>query len=147
MLEKLLEAIVGLTNALNAHAAALSANPTKAAKGKAATETPPAGAAAANTVTGTGPAATPQSVQSAAPASQPSAAATVSAQDAGNAMVSVANEISREAAVAILANFGAATFAGVKPDSYAAFKAACDTALAAHRAKAAAPATGAAGLM
>jgi hypothetical protein len=45
--------------------------------------------------------------------------------------VKVANEVSREAAVAILGKFGAQKFDGVKPSDYAAFKATCDAALTA----------------
>jgi hypothetical protein len=126
MLEKLLEAIVGLTNALNAHAAALGAAP-KATKGKAAAAEAPA--AAQQTAGAVQQSATAQTATTAA--SPSNVAVTVNAQDAGNAMVKVANEVSREAAVAILAKYGAEKFAGVKPEQYVAFKADCDAALAA----------------
>lgn len=127
MFEKLLEAILGLTNALTAHTAALAANPTpKAAKTKAS---PDAGAQAQATATVATPAATSTPVANAATTTAQAAAA-VTSQEAGAAMVRVANEVNRDKAVEILGQFGAQTFAGVKPESYAAFKAACDAALA-----------------
>lgn len=144
MFEKLLEAILGLTTALNAHTAALSANPTKTTKGKAASaDTPPAGSTAQPTATAQTQAATQQPATTAAATSAPSGDVQKAAQEAGAAMVRVANEISRDAAVAILTKFGAQTFAGVKPGDYEAFKAECLAALAAK----AAPATGATGLL
>lgn len=132
MFEKLLEAITALITALNAHTAALGAESPKAAKGKAA-----AGTAAASNAT---PAAAAAST--AQPAGTAVSPSSVSATDAGNAMVRVCNEVSRDTAVAILKKYGAETFAGVSPAHYATFKADCDAAL-----KPAPAPTGAAGLL
>lgn len=120
MLEKILEALVGLTAAVAANTAALAANPTKATKAaKAETTAQTAGAAALNTATPGALAGTSQPAQTAATTSASSAG--VTAQQAGACMVDVANRLSRDVAVALLTKYGAATFAGVKPDNYGAF--------------------------
>lgn len=132
MFEKLLEAVLGLTAALKEHTAALGNAPAEQAAAKrtrATKDTPPATSTASNTATPETPASTPQNAQPAAQPS-PSSGAAVSAQDAGQVMVRVANEVSREAAVAILEKYGAKAFSGVKPGDYAAFKADCEAALA-----------------
>ncbi len=133
MLEKLLEAIVGLTNALTAHTAALGADAPKATRGKAATVA--AAASSATTV-----AATAQTVQTAATAA--ASPSSVTSQQAADALVKVANEVNRETAIAILAKFGAANFPGLKPEHWTPFKAECDAALAPKPAQ-----TGAGGLL
>lgn len=86
-----------------------AAKETKAAK----TENAPAGAAASGAV---------------------SATATVAATGPTREQIvpvfqDVANKVSRDAAVALLTKYGAATFAGVKPEQYAAFLADCQAAL------------------
>lgn len=141
MLEKILEALVGLTTALNAHTAALGADSPKAVtRARAAKDTAVAGASAPNTATTASQGSTLQAASNTAVA--PSGTAPVAlAQAAGEAMCQVANEVSRVAAIEILAKFGAATFAGVKADDHAAFRDACLAAL-----KPAVAQTGASGL-
>lgn len=132
MFEKLLEAIVGLTAALNAHTAALGnadAAPAAGKRTRATKDTPPAGTTDQTTATQATQAATSQPAQSAATAATSSAAAetapAVSAAEVAKLLQEVANSgpAKFEAAVAALASFGAKNFGGVKPSDYAALKA------------------------
>jgi hypothetical protein len=134
MLEKLLEAIVGLTAALAAHTAALAANPTKPAKAKPAEAATPATTGQPATTTAQPIAAaiaqanTQTLASSAATAGQATGAAP-SPEAVGALMVRVANEVTRDAAVAILGKYGASGFGGVKPGDYVPFYADCVKAL------------------
>lgn len=149
MLEQILSALQGLTAAIAANTAALAANPTpaKATRQRAETTAQTAGSTGQPTAVQTVQGATPTPAASAATTSAPSGdvaakvAATlvgrnltpevvVQAQHAGISLSRVANEISRDAAIAIVAKFGAQAFGGVKPEDYAALKAMCDAALA-----------------
>jgi hypothetical protein len=172
MFEKILEAILGLTAAINANTQALGANPTKTTKGKAAaadaSQTSGASAANASAAAGTTQqtqatttAATQTAQATGSPAQQTAqagasaattAGAAVTSQTAAQSMIDLANALDpagkdgRDKAVAILGRYGATGFSGVKPEQWAAFQAECQAALKAHTAPAAA-AGGATGLM
>ena len=126
MLEQILAALQGLTAAVAANTAALGADGPKAAKSRTAAAKDTAAAAgtpSTGTVAVTGVPTNPNAAGAASPSS-------VTAQAAGDAMVAVANQVSRDEAVRILGMFGAQTFAGVKPEAYAAFYAECQKSLA-----------------
>lgn len=138
LLTALVEAIRENTNALRA----IAGNAEQSAAGK------PRGRPAAAKTETPAPNATPEpaAVQAAvtAPTQQATAqAGTVSFKEAADALVSLAEGVSRDAAVALLAEFKVSKAPELKPTDYAAFVEKAKAQLAAKTA----PASGAAGLV